>query len=435
MKTGDKLTIGLFGFGVVGQGIYEVLQQSLSLNVNIKKICIKEPGKKREAPADLFTTDYEDLLSDPEINVIVELINDAGEAFKIVSTALKNGKAVVTANKKMVAEHLAELLQLQQEYDTPFLYEASVCGSIPIIRNLEEYYDNDLLKSICGIVNGSTNFILTKMIDEQMPYPKALEKAQFLGFAETDPSLDVLGIDAVNKLTILIAHAYGVVTHPQRLLHVGIDRLNPFDAKTAEEKDFVIKLIAQAIKLANGKIAAFVLPHYIDKSSQLYAVKDEFNGVVIQSSLADKQFLYGKGAGRYPTASAVLSDISALRYAYRYEYHKLNTHAEITDDFYLRIYCSFEKITQIDLKDFEWVEEFHSQEVRQYLIGVIQFKKLIASNWFNKKIISVIVCPDGVIEEIDTRKVKKLSHLLAGSHFVEKTSETLSNLPKELSGI
>jgi homoserine dehydrogenase len=103
--------------------------------------------------------------------------------------------------------------------------------------------------------------------------------------------------------------------------------------------------------------------------------------------------------------------------------------------FYLRIYCSFEKITQIDLKDFEWVEEFHSQEVRQYLIGVIQFKKLIASNWFNKKIISVIVCPDGVIEEIDTRKVKKLSHTLAGSHFVEKTSETLSNLPKELSGI
>jgi homoserine dehydrogenase len=291
MKTGDKLTIGLFGFGVVGQGIYEVLQQSLSLNANIKKICIKEPGKKREAPADLFTTDYEELLSDPEINVIVELINDDGEAFKIVSTELKNGKAVVTANKKMVAEHIAELLQLQEQYATPFLYEAAVCGSIPIIRNLEEYYDNDLLKSICGIVNGSTNYILTKMIDEQMPYPKALEKAQFLGFAETDPSLDVLGIDAVNKLTILIAHAYGVVTHPQRLLHVGIDRLNPFDAKTAEEKDFVIKLIAQAIKLANGKIAAFVLPHYIDKSSQLYAVKDEFNGVVIQSSLADKQFL------------------------------------------------------------------------------------------------------------------------------------------------
>ncbi len=435
MKTGNKLTIGLFGFGVVGQGIYEVLQQLLTLDASIKKICIKDAGKKREAPADLFTTDYEVLLSDPEINIIVELINDADEAYKIVSAALKNGKAVVTANKKMVAEHLPKILELQKKHSAPFLYEAAVCGSIPIIRNLEEYYDNDLLKSICGIVNGSTNYILTKMIDEQMPYPKALERAQFLGFAETDPSLDVLGIDAVNKLTILLAHAYGVVTHPQHLLHIGIDRLNPFDAKNAEEKGFVIKLIAQAVKLTNGKIAAFVLPHYIDNTSQLFAVKDEFNGVVIQSSLADKQFLYGKGAGRYPTASAVLSDISALRYDYRYEYHKLNSNAELAEDFYLRVYCSFDKITQIELKDFEWVEEFYSQEARQYLIGVIQFKKLTGSQWINKKAISVIVCPDGVIEEIDTRKVKKLSHLLAGSHFVEKTSETLFNLTNEFSVI
>ncbi len=435
MKTGNKLTIGLFGFGVVGQGIYEVLQQPLTLQATIKKICIKEPGKKREAPAELFTTDYEALLSDPEINVIVELINDADEAYKIVTAALRNGKAVVTANKKMVAENLAQLLQLQKQYATPFLYEAAVCGSIPIIRNLEEYYDNDLLKSICGIVNGSTNYILTKMIDEKLSYQKALQGAQNLGFAETDPSLDVLGIDAVNKLTILLAHAYGVVTHPANLLHIGINKLDPYDAKNAEEKGYVIKLVAQAVKLSNGKIAAFVLPYYIDKSSQLYAVKNEFNGVVIQSTFADKQFIYGKGAGRYPTSSAVLSDISALRYGYRYEYRKMNSSTEITDDFYLRIYCSFETIDDIILKDFEWLEEFYSQEARQYLTGVIHFKKLIEAGWLKKESVSIIVCPDGVIEDVGFRKAKKLSLQLAGSHFTEKTSETVSNLPKELLSI
>ncbi|MBD0331083.1 MAG: homoserine dehydrogenase, partial [Chitinophagaceae bacterium] len=140
-----KLTIGLFGFGVVGEGIYQVLQQTPTLNAAIKRICIKHSYKKRNAPQDLFTTDYGDILNDDEINVIVELINDASEAYKIVTTALKKKKLVVSANKKLVAEHLQELIELQQQYDTSFLYEAAVCGSIPVIRNLEEYYDNDLL--------------------------------------------------------------------------------------------------------------------------------------------------------------------------------------------------------------------------------------------------------------------------------------------------
>src|SRR5947207_2106485 len=141
-----KLNIGLFGFGTVGEGIYEVLQRTPGLQATIKKICIKHPDKKRNAPAELFTTDYNELLNDESINLIVELIDDADEAFKIVSTALRRKKAVVSANKKMIAENLSTLLNLQKEYNTSFLYEAAVCGSIPIIRNLEEYYDNDLLQ-------------------------------------------------------------------------------------------------------------------------------------------------------------------------------------------------------------------------------------------------------------------------------------------------
>ncbi|HWJ26046.1 MAG TPA: homoserine dehydrogenase, partial [Flavisolibacter sp.] len=323
MSTHKQVTIGLFGFGVVGEGIYQVLQQTPSLNASIKKVCIKHPEKKRNADPSLFTTDYTELLNDPEINLIVELIDDADEAYKIVTGAFKNGKSVVSANKKLIAEHLPELLQLQAAHNVSFLYEAAVCGSIPIIRNLEEYYDNDLLQSISGIVNGSTNFILTK-ISEGASYKEALQEAQQLGFAESNPSLDVEGIDPANKLTILLAHAYGIITRPEELLRIGITRLQVTDAAYAEEKNMKIKLVAQACKLANGKVAAFVLPQFVKNENLLFGVKNEYNGVVIESKLADKQFLYGKGAGRFPTSSAVISDISALSYDYKYEYKKLH---------------------------------------------------------------------------------------------------------------
>src|SRR5690606_25276457 len=191
MDTHKKLTIGLFGFGVVGEGIYKVLQQTPSLKAEIKKICIKDAVKKRNAPAELFTTDKDELLNDPEINVIVEVISESEPAFSIVSTDLTNGKQVVSASKKMIAEHLPELLALQQQTGNSLLYESAACASIPVIRNLEEYYDNDLLYSIQAIVNGSTNFILTKMFSDKLDFKTALLLAQQEGFAESDPSLDV----------------------------------------------------------------------------------------------------------------------------------------------------------------------------------------------------------------------------------------------------
>src|SRR5476649_1685848 len=196
METHKQLTIGLFGFGVVGEGLYKVLQQTPSLKASIKKVCIKNPGKKRDAPASLFTTHKDELLFDDEINVIVEVIDDANAAFDIVSTALQNGKAVVSASKKMIAEHLPEILELQAKTGLPFLCEAAACASIPVIRNLEEYYDNDLLHSIRSIVNGSTNFILTKMFEDHLNFTDALILAQQLGFAESNPVLDTEGFDA-----------------------------------------------------------------------------------------------------------------------------------------------------------------------------------------------------------------------------------------------
>jgi len=416
MTAHKKLIIGVFGFGVVGEGLYRVLQQTALLNATIKKVCIKHPNKKRNAPIELFTTEKDELLNDKEINVIVEVIDDSNAAFDIVSTAIKNGKATVSSSKKMIAEHLPELLSLQQQFDVPFLYEASACSSIPVIRNLEEYYDNDLLQSISGIVNGSTNFILTKIFEDGISFSNALLAAQQLGFAESNPDLDVLGIDAVNKLAILLVHSYGIVSLPGDLLYSGIKNIELSDAKVAAEKGCQIKLIAKAVKLKNGKVTAFVLPHFVKPSSQLYTVRNEYNGVVIESSFSDEQFFYGKGAGSLPTASAVLSDISALSYGYRYEYKKLRYHtpSEITNDFYLKVYISFDEIKNIPKEEFEWIEEFYNGQDRNYLIGVIHFSKLLKDDWWKQQGVSLIALPDAIIENIEIRKLKKRSLELAG---------------------
>jgi homoserine dehydrogenase len=416
MDTHKQLTIGLFGFGVVGEGLYKVLQQTPSLKASIKKVCIKNPGKKREAPADLFTTDRDVILNDPEINVIVEVINESGPAFEIVSRALRSGKSVVSASKKMIAEHLTELLELQKQTTASFLYESAACASIPVIRNLEEYYDNDLLHSIKAIVNGSTNFILTKMFEEKLGFQEALLLAQQLGFAESDPSLDVEGFDAANKWTFLLTHAYGIVVATSDLVFSGIEHVQGGDAEVAREKHYDIKLVAQAKKLANGKVAAFVLPQFIKQDDHLAFVKNEFNGVVIESGFADKQFFYGKGAGSFPTASAVLSDLSALRYEYKYEYKKLYHHQphELTDDFYVRVYLSFDDLKYIPKDRFQSIEEWHSDADRKYLIGVLPFRELKEHNWWRENGTSLVLTPDPIIEDMEVRQLKKKSLELAG---------------------
>jgi len=416
METQKQLTIGLFGFGVVGEGLYKVLNQTPSLNATIKKVCIKNYGKKRDAPASLFTTEKEELLNDRDINVIVEVIDDTEAAFDIVSIAMKNGKDVVSASKKMIAEYFAELLALQKETGKSLLYEAAACASIPVIRNLEEYYDYDLLQSVRAIVNGSTNYMLTKIIDEGLDFKQALLQAQQLGFAESNPTLDVEGYDAVNKWAFLLTHAYGIVEKPNAILFNGIQNIHATDAVVANEKNQEIKLVAQAQKLKNGKVAAFVLPQFVNQNDHLAFVKNEYNGVVIESGFADKQFFYGKGAGSFPTASAVLSDISALRYEYKYEYKKLYHHQPhaLSNDIFLRVYVSFDDISLIPKENFEWIEEWHAREERKYLVGIISVASLHGKNWWKENGVSLILLPEPVIEEIETRKLKQRSLELAG---------------------
>jgi homoserine dehydrogenase len=406
--------IGLFGFGTVGESLYQVLQNTPSLRTEIVKVAIRHPEKKRNAPAGLFTTNADELLKDESISTIIELIDDADAAFEIVHTALRNGKAVVSANKKMIAEHLPELLRIHQETGTPFLYEAAACASIPVIRNLEEYYDNDLLQGIQGIVNGSTNYILSKIAEKGLSFDAALEAAQLAGFAESDPTLDINGTDAVNKLSILLTHAYGIVANPQELVYTGIQALHEQDATVASEKRWSVKLVAGARKLSSGKVAAYVLPQFVPAGHLLHTVRDEYNGVVIESGFADQQFFYGKGAGGVATASAVLSDLSALRYGYKYEYKKLyhQQPAQLSHDFFLRVYVSFDGLFQVPHEHFDLIEEWASNDKRCAVVGIVHFSKLAESDWWKRPGTSLILYPEPFVTHIP-KKTTALERELA----------------------
>ena len=373
-----RLTIGLFGFGVVGQGLHDIISTK-DLNIEIRKIAIKNPAKERSLPEELFTTDANVILNDPEINTIIELINDADAAYEIVTRALKSGKNVVSANKKMIAEHLDELVELQEKYGTSLLYEGSVCGSIPIIRNLEEYYDNELLHSISGIFNGSSNFILSKIANEGLEYADALKQAQDLGFAEKDPILDVGGYDPKYKLVIAAAHAYGVFVRPEEVLNIGIQNFSNADLQFAQEHQLKIKLVPTAKKLDDKELAMYVIPKLVPKSDFLYNVENEYNAVSVKAAFADQQLFYGKGAGGHPTGSAVLSDVAALRYDYRYEYKKFNhdSKLKLQNDHVIPVYIRYNNEDLISNIHFEFIAEQHKSLDIKYVLGVIKISELI----------------------------------------------------------
>lgn len=369
----------MFGFGVVGQGLYDIIKTK-NLNLEIKKFVIKNADKKRSLPADLFSTDAEAILGDPEINTVVELIDDAEAAYRLTVRALKSGKNVVSANKKMIAGHLEELVDIQHEYGTSLLYEGAVCGSIPIIRNLEEYYDNELLHSVSGIFNGSSNYILSKVFNENQLYADALKKAQELGFAETDPTLDVGGYDPKFKVCIVASHAYGIYVKPDDVFNIGIDKLGQQDIRFAKEKNFKIKLIPTAKEIDGNKVVLYVLPRLVGKESMLYNVENENNGVLVKAAFADEQFFYGKGAGGHPTGSAVLSDIAALRYGYRYEYkkHLESSALNYSQDYLIKVYLRYTDDQLIEkLKFSEITERYYAADFK-YVIGHINLQQIAA---------------------------------------------------------
>lgn len=364
-----EVKIGMFGFGCVGQGLYDVLANSKGFRAEIKRIVVKDRNKKRKLPLHLFSFDKNDVLDDPEINLVIELIDNADDAYQIVKSALLKGKNVVTANKKMIAHHFEELVKIQKETGSSLLYEASACGSIPIIRTLEEYYDNELVNSVSGIFNGSSNYILTKIQNENMSYATALKQAQELGFAESNPKLDVGGYDAKYKMIIVAAHAYGVFVHPDQVLNLGIEHLKKEDVDYAQKNKFKIRLINRVIKLDDNKVALYTIPTFIEKDNPLYYVENETNAVTVEAAFSDKQLFIGKGAGGHPTGSAVLSDVSANSYDYKYEYKR--TYQQdcyvFTNDLQIEIYVDAHDERLLDELEFSSISGHEGNAVKGWI--------------------------------------------------------------------
>lgn len=376
-----QINIGLFGFGTVGKGLYDVLKKIQPENVSIVKVCVRNVAKhSAEAPELEFTNNADDIFSDTRINFIVELIDDAEAAYGIVKRALQAKIPVVSGNKKMFARHIQEMIQLQRDNDTALLYDASACGSIPVIRNLEEYYDNDLLISVKGILNGSSNFILSKIFNEGMNYAEALKLAQDLGFAESDPTLDIGGWDSLFKLIIITIHAFGVYVEPEQIFTFGIGNMNEHDIQFAHEKRRRVKLVGWAEKVDEDKLVLSVMPHLLSKQKYIYSVEDEFNGVVIKGLFYYKQFMFGQGAGGFPTGSAVLSDITAQLYDYRYQYKKLQSPHQLhfTNDYKVRIYYRYDSPATLNLLEFSTIHESYYSDTYKYVVGDIELSQLQA---------------------------------------------------------
>ena len=303
------------GHGVVGSGVAEILlthKQKLFAGLG-EEIYIKKILDLREFPdspiADRFTKDFEEIINDREIRVVAEVMGGLRPAYDFVKRCLKAGKSVVTSNKELVAAHGAELLAIAKEENVNFMFEASVGGGIPIIRPMNQCLVANKVGEVAGILNGTTNFILTKMIQDGMTFADALKLAQDLGFAERNPAADIEGHDACRKICILASLAYGRHVYPESVHTEGITAITLEDVNMAEAFGYVIKLIGRVKKLDDGKIDIITAPMLVPFKSQLSTIDNEFNGIMVRGDCTGDVVFYGKGAGKLPTASAVVADI------------------------------------------------------------------------------------------------------------------------------
>lgn len=372
--------LALFGFGCIGRGLWAVLNETQGVRGKIVRICVRQRDKPRPLGAEYFTFDAQEIFAS-NVSVIVELIDRADDAWHIVRQALEQGKSVVSANKKMIAEHFAELIALQQQTGAALLYEGAACGSIPIIRNLEEYYDNDTLTDLTAICNGTTNYILSRMYRDASEFDRILADAQRLGFAESDPTLDIDGWDAKYKLLILTGHAFGLILKPEEIVNVGIRQVCAADLAFAREKGYKIQLLARSYRRSDGMVISYVLPAFIDSQHPFYYVHDEFNAVSLTAAFAERQLFVGKGAGGYPTAAAVLSDLSALNYGYRYSYNKCLQSDEVafTLDERIRVFVRYtSSSTLVQELDFNPIQIRYHSSSYNYLIGYLHLGQVHA---------------------------------------------------------
>lgn len=307
------------GFGTVGAGVYKnllrngsLLEQRLGVQFEVRRIAVRDLNKARDvdAPAGLFTTSPDDLLLDSSIDVVVELMGGIDVPLRFVKKAIQAGKIVVTGNKALLAEHGREIFELAREKRVPVFYEAAVAGGIPIIKSVREAFVGNRFEAIHGILNGTSNYILTRMTEEGADFEPVLADAQRLGYAEADPALDVNGWDAAHKAIILASLAYGFWIEPADVLVEGIEKVTAADIRFANELNYRIKLLASIKADEAGEIEVRVVPTLIPKSHVLASVNGVFNAVAVRGDIVGDALFYGRGAGQDPTSSSVLADLA-----------------------------------------------------------------------------------------------------------------------------
>lgn len=308
------IQVGVFGYGTVGSGVVEVLTKNADViekNVG-EKVVVKAVLDLRDFPGDvhedLIVHDVEAIINDPEISVVCETMGGTNAAYKFTKMALLAGKSVCTSNKEMVAMYGAELINLAKEHNCSYKFEASVGGGIPIIRPLENALTADRINEVVGIVNGTTNYMLTKMTDEGADFDEVLKEAQAKGYAELHPEADVEGYDACRKIAILSSLVYGKTVKYEDIPTEGIVNISERDIRYAKELNMKIKLLA---KFEDAKTGAYALvaPHLIEENNPLFHVDDVFNAILVRGNMVDDAMFYGRGAGKLPTASAVCGDV------------------------------------------------------------------------------------------------------------------------------
>ena len=316
----SSLGIGLAGLGTVGSGVVLALERNAGLicdrtggqvKLEVAKVLVRDPAKIRPVnlPAETITISWRELVDDPAVDIVVELIGGTTDAFEIVAAALRAKKPVVTGNKALLAERGVELFALSKEFDTPIHFEAAVAGGIPIIKTVQESFIGNRINSMTGIINGTSNYILERMTTAGLEFSAALSEAQALGYAEADPALDVNGWDAAHKAILLATLAYGFPVDTTKVHVAGIEQVRPIDIDFATRLGYVVKLLAVVREHPDGEVELRVQPSFIAKSHILASVHGVFNAVAVHGDAAGESLFYGRGAGQDPTASSVVADL------------------------------------------------------------------------------------------------------------------------------
>lgn len=322
----SNIGIGLVGFGTVGTGVWETIEKNGALmtersqgkfSLSVVKAAVRDMSKKRieNAPDGFFTDDWTKVVESDDVDIVVELIGGTTTAFDIVAAALKLGKPVVTGNKALLAERGTELFALSREHKAPIHFEAAVAGGIPVIKAVQDSYVGNQIESMSGIINGTSNYILERMTTGGLAYPEALKEAQELGYAESDPTLDVNGWDAAHKAILLASLAYGFSIDPNEVYVRGIERVRSIDIEFAKGLGYVVKLLSVVKRHDNGSIELRTQPSFIPQSHILSSVNGVFNAVALKGDASGDALFYGRGAGKEPTASSVVADLAEACYA------------------------------------------------------------------------------------------------------------------------